>query len=89
MIDNRGITVIDVMRELRIEPVPELTWAIGAAVRDRYERLHGRLPEKELRTKTSGGGSHCFATYPQDMRTEIANIIRLHQLETQKQGELF
>lgn len=86
---NRGITIIDVMRELRVEPVPELTWSIGAAVRDYYERLHGRAPEKELRTKTCGAGSHCFAIYPQDMRPKIVSIIRLHQLESQRQGELF
>jgi hypothetical protein len=29
--NNRGITVIDVFRELGIEPTPELTWAVGAA----------------------------------------------------------
>ena len=86
---NRGITIIDVMRELRIEPTPELSWSIGAAVRDYFERLYGRLPEKELRTKTSGGGSHCFAIYPQEMKSKIINIIHLHQLESQRQGELF
>lgn len=42
-------------------------WRVGNAVRDRWcadPRSNGRLPEKQLRQKGSGSGSHCFAVYP-------------------------
>lgn len=84
-----GITIIDVMRELRIEPTPHLSWQIGMAVRDAYERRFGYAPEKALRTKTNGPGSHCFAIYPRVMRETIVQIIRQFQTEAQRQGDLF
>ena len=86
---NRGLTVIDVMRELRVEPTPDLSWAIGAAVRDAYEQRYGIPPDKALRNKTNGPGTHCFAIYPESMRAEIIKIIQYHQTESQRQGELF
>ena len=86
---NRGITVIDVCRELQIEPTPALTWPVGNAVRDLYEQRYGCLPEKDLREKTNGTGSHCFAIYPEGMRNDIERIIRLHDWERQRQGDLF
>lgn len=72
-----GITIIDVCRQEKVEPVPALTWAVGAQVAALYERRYGRLPSKDLRTKTNGSGSHCFAVYPLRMRDEIANIIKM------------
>jgi hypothetical protein len=89
MSSNRGLTVVDVCRDLRIEPTPSLTWAVGAVVRDIYEQRYGCLPEKDLRNKTNGPGTHCFAIYPESMRAEIAAVIRHHQTEAQRQGELF
>lgn len=83
-----GITVIDVCRELKVEPEPHLTWSIGARVRDWYEMNYGVAPVKRLRPKTTRGGSHCFAVYPHHMWDLIANIIRMHQTEMQRQGEL-
>jgi hypothetical protein len=83
-----GITIIDVMRELKIEPVPELTRSVGATVREMYERRFGVPPEKDLRTKTCGAGSHCFAVYPAHLRPDITSIIPMHQTESQRQGEL-
>jgi hypothetical protein len=74
---DAGITIID---------VPELTWSIGAAVREMYERRFGVPPEKKLRTKTCGAGSHCFAVYPTHLRTDITSIIRMHQTESQRQS---
>lgn len=88
-----GFTVIERIRDHRCEPTPELSWAIGAAVRDAYERQHGALPEKVLRPKTSGTGSHCFAWYPDSFRETADRIVRAH-LEAAKaagtaQGNLF
>lgn len=83
-----GITVIDVCREMKVEPLPKLTWPVGARVRDLYEYMYGNPPTKKLRTKTIGKGSHCFAVYPHHMWDAIASIVRMHHTETQRQGEL-
>lgn len=83
------ITVVDVIRDMGIEPEPNLTWAVGAAVRDLYEDKNGRLPEKRLRTKTDGHGSHCFAVYPESMRPEIEKIVGLFETNNKRQGTLF
>lgn len=83
-----GITVIDVCRDLKVEPLPRLTWPVGARVRDLYEYIYGRPPMKKLRTKTIGKGSHCFAIYPHHMWDAIASIVRMHEVEAAAQGEL-
>lgn len=85
----KGITIIDVCRDLEIEPEPHLTWPVGSAVRELFERKYGRLPEKELRAKTNGAGSHCLAVYPKRMWAEIARIIHLHNGEAQRQFDMF
>jgi len=83
------ITVLDVFRELRIDPDNETSWAIGQQVREEYKRQYGQLPHKELRIKRSGHGSHCFAVYPRAWRSHIERIVRQHQAMKDKQGDLF
>jgi hypothetical protein len=68
-------TVIDILRELHVEPLPAVSWAVGSAVRDRYVELHGDAPMKALRAKTNGPGSHCFAIYPWVFREEALAIV--------------
>lgn len=88
--DNEGITVIYVFRALRIEPVPQKTWAVGAAARDLFKsRNAGAAPEKKLFKKTNGTGSHCFAVYPVSYFADIERIIRSMETEEQRQGDLF
>lgn len=82
------ITVVQVIRELGIEPAPELSWSVGCKVRDIYERSFGHLPPKELRHKTNDHGTHCFAIYPDNMRPVIANIVREHRTEAARQTSL-
>jgi hypothetical protein len=82
------ITVVDVIRSLGIEPEPRLTWSVGNAVRALYESRNGSLPEKDLRGKTSGKGSHCFAIYPKHMKTDIEKIVRSHQVQAARQLNL-
>lgn len=84
----RKITVIDVARGIDVEMTSREAWSIGAAVRTAYENRTGYLPDKELRQKTAGGGTHCFAVYPASMRKEIENIIRAHKPKTSRQGSL-
>lgn len=84
-----GITVIDVCRQMRIEPTKALTWPVGDRVRYIWEKKYLAPPDKDLRTKTCGEGSHCFAVYPEHMREIIRRVIRRQVSEQQRQGELF
>lgn len=75
---NRDFTIIDVFRFLNLELMPADTWEAGAKLRDLYLSRVGKLPEKELRPKTGGTGTHCFAVYPPlwwDDAVSIANAI--------------
>lgn len=84
------ITIVDVCRDLGVEPTPALTWPVGTAVRQRFEGIYGSLPYKALRGKTYGnGGSHCFAVYPEEFRREIVAIIQMHSVEAERQMDLF
>jgi hypothetical protein len=80
---EEGITVVDVIRELKLHPSNELCWEAGAKVREFYISRYNKLPEKALRTKTSGPGSHMFAVYPPSMRNDIIRIIRECVSETE------
>jgi hypothetical protein len=82
---SAGITVVDVCRELDVEPEPDLTWSVGNLMREWYESHVGELPRKELRSKTYGSGSHCFAVYPEKMREKIASLILAHGAEQSRQ----
>lgn len=84
------ITVIDVMKSMNIEITPDMSWSVGAAVRERWRMTHnGELPKKGLRSKTAGTGSHCFAVYPREWDKVIREIVMSFTTQKQKQGELF
>jgi hypothetical protein len=84
------ITVVQVIRDMGVEVTNELSWSVGNRVRDLFEIRHGFLPQKELREKTDGsGGTHCFAVYPDEMRSEIEAIVRLHRTEAARQFDMF
>jgi hypothetical protein len=85
----KRITVRDVANAMRVEPTKQQMWAIGARVRDLYEQRTGREPPKELREKSAGGGTHCFATYPLSWREKIEEVIRAHRAAATRQGNLF
>ena len=83
------ITVVDVIRGMRLEPTPRLTWSVGTRVQKIYRRRFGYQPPKVLGEKTSGdGGSHCFAVYPVAMRKEIESIVREYRSDAARQVEL-
>ena len=86
---TKRITVIDVFHDLDLEPIPEDTWAAGNAARDLYLDTTGHLPPKELRNKTNGPGSHCFAVYPESWREELEEIVRLVAKRRANQLRLF
>jgi hypothetical protein len=82
------ITVLDVMRSMGVEITSSLSWSVGVRVRELYEARTGCLPEKALRTKTIGTGSHCFAVYPDVMRDDIERVVRAHATEATRQLQL-
>ena len=69
-------TVVDVFRDLGFSPIPEDTWEAGILARNLYEKSVGEPPALELRAKTNGGGSHCFAVYPPIWRPRIEDIVK-------------
>lgn len=83
------ITVVDVFHDLGLEPIPEDTWSAGAAARNLYEEIVGQPPPLELRRKTNGGGSHCFAVYPSSWRPRLEGIVKSVAQVRAKQLTLF
>lgn len=61
----QDFTVIDLAQHLKIETSNEAMWELGALVRDRWFSECGKLPNKDLRKKKNGAGSHCYAVYPE------------------------
>tara|TARA_R110002110_G_scaffold415525_1_gene650392 strand:+ start:744 stop:1028 length:285 start_codon:yes stop_codon:yes gene_type:complete len=56
-------------------PTKSMAWSMGSIIRDAWVDEYGELPEKRLVAKTSGAGSHCFATYPAEFWPVMDNII--------------
>lgn len=56
-------TIVERMIELGYVPDKYLNWEIGQKMEKWYTKRHNALPKKDLRQKTSGPGSHCFAVY--------------------------
>lgn len=73
----------------KLKPVKEETWAVGAAVRDRYQEIYGSLPVKDNRPKTNGAGTHCFALYPETFEPIIEQVIGRMKIARDAQGDLF
>lgn len=67
-------TIPEVGRALNIEPNNHLHWEVGAQARAIYEERYGRIPQKVLRSKTTGPGSHCFAVYPEYFRSVVEQL---------------
>jgi hypothetical protein len=83
------ITVPQVFDRLGYEPVAPDTWTAGALVREAWLDMMGHYPIKQLRPKTNGGGSHCFAIYPIDWLPKIESIVRSVAQHQKRQGSLF
>ena len=64
-------------------------WSLGTALATEHQHRYGLQPPKELRPKTSGSGSHCFATYPRSWIPLIRKAIIASTSEQQKQPPLF
>jgi len=84
-----GITVPGVCKAMGVEPNREMMWSVGLVIVNKYRQLYGALPPKDLRQKTYTEGVHCFAIYPETMRTTIEQAIIAHGCERGRQGDLF
>ncbi len=82
-------TVVDIFRELGLQTSPADTWAAGAAAREAYLSATGSLPIKDNRTKTAGGGSHCFALYPPAWRPKVTEIVLGMGIDRDRQGSIW
>jgi hypothetical protein len=83
------VTIIEVARSMGIELSRDTAWALGAMMARRWADTFGEQPEKRLRPKTSGGGSHCFAVYPDSWVEPIKAAIKDTQLSAANQLSLF
>jgi hypothetical protein len=82
------LTVIDIARQATPELTNEQAWSVGAQAADLFEEEYGHPPTKDLRTKTSGTGSHCFAVYPPPFHEKIKLLLRGLKAEMARQGRL-
>jgi hypothetical protein len=83
------VTIIDVARFMGVELPKEIAWEVGTAVANAYRTQHQRQPPKDLRKKTSGAGSHCFAVYPRSFVPLIVDAITRAGAEKDRQSSLF
>lgn len=82
-------TIIDVFKHLKFEAVKPYTWSAGLQLVKHYQAETGGLPPKELRTKTSGVGVHCFAIYPIEFWDKAEKIVKGLKAEKARQMEMF
>jgi hypothetical protein len=85
----RTITVMQVFDSMGIKPEPAVSWSVGSRVASMYVNEHGEQPPKDNRPKTNGGGTHCFAIYPEFWRKRIEAVIRSVTDEAARQTDLF
>jgi hypothetical protein len=83
------ITIVQVIREMGIEPSNKLCWAVGDKMQAWYVRNIGSAPHKDNRGKTNGAGSHCFALYQPIFHKKIQEFVRQVQFEMSRQPDLF
>lgn len=89
MTEARKITVIQVFRGMGVEPTPDQSWSVGNRVANMYRIESGGWPPKDNRPKTGGGGSHCFALYPESWHNRIADVVREVVKESGAQRDMF
>ena len=53
----------------------QLAWIVGARARDAWAGANKSPPDLELRRKSCGIGSHCFAIYPPTWMALIDDVI--------------
>lgn len=86
--DSAMVTVIEVAESMGLELPKKTAWAVGTAVATAYRSVYGSQPIKNNRPKTNGGGSHCFALYPETFVPVIKDAIVRAGAEKDRQAKL-
>ena len=84
----KGITVVDVFREMGVNTEKSKTLAVGQMMQKWYADNYGSQPPKDNRPKTNGPGVHCFAIYPMRCRRRIMAFIAKVGAEQSRQMSL-
>jgi hypothetical protein len=82
------VTVPQAIKKMGFEPEPDLCWSVGAIIANMYVKAGNKM-NRPLHEKTNGGGTHCIADYPEEWRSKIEEVVRLHKTKKKDQGELF
>ena len=82
------VTVIEVAESMGVELPKKAAWEVGSAVAAAYRSVYGTQPIKDLRPKSNGGGSHCFAIYPAPFVPIIQEAIERAGAEKDRQSKL-
>ncbi len=81
------ITIIQVAEAMGVELDRATAWSVGSEMAALYVEEFAEQPPKELRPKTSGAGTHCFAVYPSTWEKRIrAAIERRVDMARRQQG---
>jgi hypothetical protein len=88
-----AFTIIEVLRDLQIEPDKSLTWGLGTAVAAEFRKQTGEMPPIRRQPKTDRNASHppkhAICTYPEWFRPIVLNLVRQRRTEAVRQGDLF
>jgi len=88
--DTHGwLTVHDVASRMGRELDDEVAWSVGTQIAAAWRRQTGTSPLKDLRSKKSGTGSHCFALYPPAFFPLMERIILAYRPPLAGQLDLF
>ena len=72
-------TVDQVVREMGFEPTPQLNWAAGTIIANRWRQIYGCEPHRELREKTNAspsvGAPHMKCVYPPEFEGVMREVI--------------
>jgi hypothetical protein len=81
------ITIIDVIRDMGLEPNDTMDWAVGLRfAKWFYEFTGGMEPEKWNRNGTKDSRRvHCFAHYPECFRHKMESMVREYKFEQSRQ----
>jgi hypothetical protein len=83
------ITIIQVAKSMGLELDNATAWSVGSEMAQKYMEEFAEQPPKELRPKTSGAGSHCFAVYPSTWEGRIKKAITERLEFASKQLDFF
>jgi hypothetical protein len=83
---KRTWSIPEIYKEMHITVDQRTAWTIGNEVKEQWIAAKGYLPDKELRPKSNGKGTHVLAVYPEEWLERIKDVIRYHKSTPNRQG---